>query len=119
MKLFLDSAQVEEIRRALDLWDVDGLTTNPRHIKNSGKPFGRLIEEIARLFEETDKPVSVEVNPRLSGWEEIVEDGLRLSRISPNFVIKVGAGEQGCKAVRELSARSVRTNMTLVFSVAQ
>src|SRR5262249_41545536 len=59
------------------------------------------------------------VNPRLSSWEEIVEDGLRLSRVSPSFVIKVGAGEEGCKAVRELSAQGVRTNMTLVFSVAQ
>ncbi|MBX6313992.1 MAG: transaldolase [Isosphaeraceae bacterium] len=119
MKLFLDSANLDEIRHALDLWDIDGLTTNPRHIKNSGQPFWRLIEEIAELFEGTNKPVSVEVNPRLTAWEAIVDNGLRLAAISPNIVVKVGAGEAGFKAVRELASRGVRTNVTLVFSIAQ
>jgi transaldolase len=119
MKLFLDSAHSGEIRQALESWEIDGLTTNPRHIKNSGKPFLRVLEEIAGLFQGTDKPVSVEVNPHLSDWREIVDEGLRLARISPNFVIKVGAGEAGCRAVRALTARGVRTNVTLVFSVAQ
>ncbi len=119
MKLFLDSAQVDEIRHALEFWDIDGLTTNPRHIRDSGKPFRQVIEEIARLFDGTDKPVSVEVDPRLNDWEQIVEQGLELARISPNFVIKVGAGEPGFKAVRELTGRGVRTNVTLVFSPAQ
>jgi transaldolase len=119
MKLFLDSAQTGEIRHALEAWDIDGLTTNPRHIKNSGKPFLRVLDEIARLFEGTKKPVSVEVNPHLTDWEAIVEEGLRLSKISPNFVIKVGAGEAGFRAVRALASQGVSTNVTLVFSVAQ
>jgi transaldolase len=119
MQLFLDSARVDEIRHALDLWDIDGLTTNPRHVKNSGQPFRRVLGAIADLFAGTDKPVSVEVDPRLTRWQEIVEQGLSLSALSPTFVIKVGAGEAGFKAVRELTRRGVRTNVTLVFSAAQ
>ncbi|MGH7201634.1 MAG: transaldolase family protein [Planctomycetaceae bacterium] len=119
MKMFLDSAQRDEIRHALDVWDVDGLTTNPRHVAGSGKPLDRVLDEVAELFAGTDKPVSVEVNPHLLDWEDIVAEGLRLSRRSPNFVIKVGAGEAGFRAVRELSRQGVRTNVTLVFSVTQ
>jgi transaldolase len=119
MKLFLDSAHTGEIRQALESWDIDGLTTNPRHIKNSGKPFQAVLEEIADLFHGTDKPVSVEVNPHHTDWREIVLEGMRLARMSPNFVIKVGAGEAGFRAVRSLTAEGVRTNVTLVFSVAQ
>jgi transaldolase len=119
MKLFLDSARVEEIRHALELWDVDGLTTNPRHVLASGKPLRRVLREIADLVDGTDKPVSVEVDPRLTRWQDMVEQGEDLAGLSPNFVVKVGAGEQGFRAVRELSARGVRTNVTLVFSVAQ
>jgi transaldolase len=119
MLLFLDSAKTDEIRHALDLWDIDGLTTNPRHVRDSGKPFRRVIVEIARMFEGTAKPVSVEVNPHLTDWEQIVAEGLELKQISPNFVIKVGASEGGFKAIRELSSRGVPTNATLIFSVAQ
>jgi transaldolase len=119
MQLFLDSAKTDEIRHALAMWDIDGLTTNPRHVRDSGKPFRRVIEEIARLFEGTSKPVSVEVNPHLTDWEQIVEAGLELKQISPNFVIKVGASEAGFQAIRELNRRGVPTNATLIFSVAQ
>lgn len=119
MKLFLDSAKTDEIEHALDLWDVDGLTTNPRHVQASGKSFRRVIAEIAQLFNGTDKPVSVEVNPHLTDWKQIVAEGLELSKLSPNFVIKVGASEGGFKAIRELTARGVRVNATLIFSVAQ
>jgi transaldolase len=119
MKMLLDSAIAEEIKHALEVWDIDGLTTNPRHIKNSGKPRRTVIEEIADLFAGTDKPVSVEVNPHLTDTDQIVQEALELSRISPNFVIKVGAGESGFQAVRELAGQGVRTNATLIFSVAQ
>jgi transaldolase len=119
MKMFLDSAKTDEIRYALDMWDIDGVTTNPRHVKDSGKPFRAVIEEIAELFAGTDKPISVEVDPNLTDWEAIVDQGLELSELSPNFVIKVGVGEHGFRAVRELSNQGVRVNATLVFSVAQ
>lgn len=119
MKLFLDSARTEEIEYALKMWDVDGITTNPRHVQTSGKPFRQVLAEIAGMLAGTDKPVSVEVNPHLTNWEEIVEEGLELSRLSPNFVIKVGMSEAGVKAIRELTAQGVRVNATLIFSVAQ
>lgn len=119
MKLFLDSAITEEIRHGLEYWDLDGLTTNPKHIKSSGKPFLKVIEEIAELFAGTDKPVSVEVNPHITDWEQIVEEGAKLAKMSPNFVIKVGASEGGFKAIRELTSQNIRTNATLIFSVAQ
>jgi transaldolase len=117
--MFLDSAKVDEIRHALEVWDIDGLTTNPRHVRDSGKAFQRVIEEIAELFGGSEKPVSVEVNPHLTDWEEIVDEGLRLSKISDNFVIKVGASESGFHALRELSNRGIKTNATMIFSTAQ
>ena len=119
MQLFLDSAKTDEIARAIEMWDVDGVTTNPRHIKNSGKPFRTVIGEIAELVQGSDICVSVEVDPHLTDWRKIVDQGLELSRISPNFVIKVGVSESGIKAVRELSAQNVRVNATLVHSVVQ
>src|SRR5436305_1343766 len=119
MLLFLDTAHTHEIRHALEVWDADGFTTNPRHVQASGKPRLRVFAEIADLVAGTDKPVSVEVDPRLTDWVKIVDDGLALAAMSPNFVVKVGASEHGFRAVRELTARGVRTNVTLVFSAAQ
>jgi transaldolase len=119
VKLFLDSAITDEIKHALEVWDVDGVTTNPRHVQTSGRPLLPLLEEIAGLVAGTDKPVSVEIDPRLTDWEAVVAEGLKLAALSPNFVIKVGASEPGFKAVRELTRRGVRTNVTLVFSTAQ
>lgn len=119
MKMFLDSAKVEEIRHAIEMWDIDGLTTNPRHVRDSGKAFQPLIREIAELFAGTSLPVSVEVNPHLTDWKQVVRQGQELAAMSPNFVIKVGASEAGFKAIRELAQQGVRTNATLIFTVGQ
>lgn len=119
MKLLLDSAKTEEIRHGLDLWDLDGVTTNPRHVMVSGKPFRQVIGEIAQMVAGTDKEISVEVNPHHTDWEKIVAEGKELAALSPNFVIKVGISESGCKAVRELAAAGVRVNATLIHTVAQ
>jgi transaldolase len=119
MKLFLDSAKTDEIRHALEVWDVDGITTNPRHVRDSGKPFRRVIGEIAELVGGTAKPVSVEVNPHLTEVRQIVAEGRELARLSPNFVIKVGASEAGFQAMRELARDGIRINATLIFTVAQ
>ncbi|MEZ6066561.1 MAG: transaldolase family protein [Planctomycetaceae bacterium] len=119
MRMFLDSAKVDEIRFALEHWDIDGVTTNPRHVAATGRSQAAVLEEIAALFAGTDKPVSVEVNPHLTDWREIVAAGEQLARMSDNFVIKVGASDAGFRAVRELSSRGIPTNLTLVFSVAQ
>lgn len=119
MKLFLDSADTDQIRHALEHWDVDGITTNPKHVAASGKPFRTVIGEIAEIFEGTDKPISVEVNPHLTDWREIVREGKELATLADNFVIKVGTSEAGCRAMRALAAEGIRVNATLIFSVTQ
>ncbi|HEX4148400.1 MAG TPA: transaldolase family protein [Pirellulales bacterium] len=119
MKMFLDSAKTDEIKHALETWSIDGLTTNPRHVRDAGKPFRTVLAEIAELFRGTDKPVSVEVDPHLTDWREIFTQGRELAKLSPNFVVKIGSGESGMRAVRELAAAGIRVNVTLVFSVAQ
>lgn len=119
MKLFLDSAKTDEIRYALENWGLDGLTTNPRHVRDSGKPFRVVLNEIAELFSGTEAPVSVEVDPHLTDWEAITAQGRELARLSPNFVVKIGASESGLRAVRKLAAEGIQVNVTLVFSTAQ
>lgn len=119
MKFFLDSAHVHEIEHALAHWGLDGVTTNPRHVQVSGKPFMTVIKEIAGLFAGTDKTVSVEVNPHHTEAQAMVAEGLTLAAISPNFVIKLPATEAGFKAVELLKAQGVRSNLTLAFSAMQ
>ena len=119
MKIFLDSAKTDEIEYALDMWDIDGVTTNPRHVLVSGKPFLKVIAEIGEIFAGTDKPVSVEVNPHLDDWNEMVKEGKKLAAMSPNFIIKLPATEPGFKAVYELASDGIKSNLTLAFSPAQ
>jgi transaldolase len=119
MKFFLDSAQVHEIEYALKMWNIDGVTTNPRHVQASGEPFLAVIREIACLFAATDKTVSVEVNPHHNDFEKMVSEAEELAAISPNFVIKLPATEPGYKAVAVLKEKGIRANLTLVFSCTQ
>lgn len=119
MQFFLDSADVGEIAQALERWDIDGVTTNPRHVQASGKPFLKVINEIGKLVEGSEKTVSVEVSPHLTDWREMVEQGERLAAMSPNFVVKIHCVDGAFRAVRELKQRGVRTNVTLVFSATQ
>ena len=119
MKLFLDSARVDEIEYALDTWDIDGVTTNPRHVQVSGQSFMAAIKAIGNLFEGTDKTASVEVNPHIMDPGEMVAEAEKLAGISPNFVIKLQCVEPAFKAIRQLKKQNVRVNMTLVFSAAQ
>jgi transaldolase len=119
MKYFLDSAIIDEIKYALDMYAVDGVTTNPRHVQTAGKPFMTTIREIAEIFKGTDLPVSVEVNPHYADWKEMVTEGKKLAAISPNFVIKLPATEPGFRALRALRAEEIRVNLTLVFSGSQ
>lgn len=119
MKLFLDSAKVDEIAYALDAFDIDGVTTNPRHVQAAGKPFMTVIREIARLVEGTEKPVSVEVNPHFVTYQEMLSEAEKLAAISPNFVIKLQCIEPAFKVSRVLAKKDIRTNITLVFNAAQ
>ncbi len=119
MKFFIDSAKADEIQYALEMWEIDGVTTNPRHIRNSGKPFLQAIQDIAALVQGTDKPVSVEVNPHLDDPDEMVVEAQRLAAMSPNFVIKIPATDAGFRALRTLHGEGIRVNVTLVFSAIQ
>jgi transaldolase len=101
------------------MWNLDGVTTNPRHVQSSGKPFMTVIREIGSLVAGTDKAVSVEVNPHHTEYEKMVAEGETLATISPNFVIKLPATEAGFKAVAVLKDKGVRSNLTLVFSTSQ
>jgi transaldolase len=119
MKFFLDSAIVDEIQYALDTFDIDGVTTNPRHVQVSGKPFLTVIKEIAKLVEGTDKTISVEVNPHYMTYEEMVPEAEKLAAISPNFVIKIQCIEPAFKVIETLAKMDIRVNCTLIFSAMQ
>ena len=125
MKYFLDSARLDEIRTAYETFGIDGVTTNPRHIMLSGKPFLTAIGDIAGWVraEGLDGyerfPVSVEIDPRLSRAEDMIAAARPIAAMSPNFVIKIPATEAGITAARALEREGIRTNVTLVFSAAQ
>ena len=95
MKYFLDSAKLDEIKLAYNTFGIDGVTTNPRHIMLSGKPFLTAITDIANWIKEEGLegyekfPVSVEINPHLDDTEEMIAAAKKVSAISENFVIKI------------------------------
>lgn len=125
MKFFLDSAKLDEIKYAYNTFGIDGVTTNPRHIMLSGKPFMTAITDIANWMKEEDLegvdkfPVSVEINPHFTDADEMVEMAKKISSLCPNFVIKIPAIEGGITAARKLEAMGIRTNVTLIFSPSQ
>ena len=119
MKFFLDSALVDQVEYALTTFDIDGVTTNPRHVQVSGKPFMTVIREIADLVAGTEKTVSVEVNPHFRTYEEIVPEAEKLAAISPNFVIKIQCMESAFRAIEALAKKDIRVNCTLIFSAMQ
>jgi transaldolase len=119
MKYFLDSGKIEEIRYAYENYKIQGVTTNPRHIRDSGKTFMTVINELAEEFKDKYFPISVEVNPHLEKSEDMIAAAKKMSPISKNFVIKVPCTEQGLIAAKKLEEQGVRTNVTLVFSPSQ
>ncbi len=125
MKYFLDSAKLDEINEAYETFGIDGVTTNPRHIQNSGKPFLTAITDIANWVKEKGLtgyevfPVSVEINPHLDDVDEMIKMAKEVAAISPNFVIKIPSTASGITAARRLEKEGIRTNLTLVFSPAQ
>jgi len=110
---------VDEVRFALDTFDIDGVTTNPRHVQVSGKPFLSVIQEIGKMVSGTEKTVSVEVNPHLTDYDEIMQEARKLAALSPNFVIKLQCMEPTIRAIPALAQEGIRVNMTLVFSASQ
>ena len=119
MKFFLDSAKYDEVKYATEMWNIKGVTTNPRHIYASGRPFMSVIRELGQLFEGTDKTISVEINPHIIKWDDMVEQAQEYAKISPNFVIKLPSNESGFKACQVLTSKGIRCNVTLAFSALQ
>jgi transaldolase len=125
MKYFLDSAKIDEIREAYSTFGIDGVTTNPNHIMNSGKPFYTVIAELAAFVKENGLegyekfPVSVEINPHLDDVDEMIAMARKISGMCENFVIKIPCTASGITAARALEKEGIRTNLTLVFSASQ
>jgi transaldolase len=120
VKFFLDSAMIDEISHARDMWDIDGVTTNPRHVQVSGKPFLVVVREIGEMFKGTGKTVSVQTNPHNhDNAEAIISEGQKLAAMNENFVIKMPCTEAGFKACKVLSDGGIRCNLTLCFSAMQ
>ena len=114
MKLFIDTANVEEIRLAAELGVICGVTTNPSLIAKEGRDFKTVVKEITQLV---DGPVSAEVISLKK--DEMVNEAIELAGIHKNIVIKIPMCAEGLKAVKILSARGIKTNVTLIFSSAQ
>lgn len=114
MKFFLDTANVEQIKRAVKAGVVDGVTTNPTLIAKEGKSQHALIKEIAALVKG---PISVEGNG--TTCEELVKEAEVYSKWAPNIIVKIPMTEEGIKAVRILEKKGIHTNVTLVFSPSQ
>lgn len=114
MKFFLDTANIEEIKRINELGLVDGVTTNPSLIAKEGRDFETVIKEIAQLV---DGPVSAEVIAL--DYDGMVAEARNLAKWADNVVVKIPMTEAGLRAVNTLSKEGIKTNVTLIFSVAQ
>lgn len=114
MKIFIDTANVEEIKKAAKLGVIDGVTTNPSLIAREGRDLKEVIEEICSIV---DGPISAEVMSLKS--EEMVVEARELVKLHKNIVIKIPMCEEGLKAAYILSKEGIRTNITLIFSAQQ
>ena len=114
MKLFIDTAMIDEIKEAWSWGILDGVTTNPTHVAASGKKFRSVIEEICAIV---DGPISAEAVSLDA--EGIIKEAKEISKIHKNIVVKVPVIREGFKAVKQLSQMGIKTNMTLNFNASQ
>ncbi|CAM2905602.1 fructose-6-phosphate aldolase [Hathewaya histolytica] len=114
MKIFIDTANVEDIKKAAEFGILDGVTTNPSLIAKEGRDLKEVIEEICSIV---DGPISAEVISLEA--DKMVEEGIELSKLHKNIVIKIPMCEEGLKAVSRLSKEGIKTNVTLIFSAQQ
>ncbi len=116
MKFFVDTANVEEIRKANDMGIICGVTTNPSLIAKEGRDFNQVIAEIASIV---DGPISGEVKATTTDAEGMIKEGREIAAIHPNMVVNIPMTVEGLKAVKVLHAEGIKTNVTLIFSAAQ
>jgi transaldolase len=114
MQLFIDTAKIDEIREAWSWGILDGVTTNPTHIAATGKRFFDVLQEICGIVEG---PISAEVVSLTAG--EIINEAQIISKMHKNIVVKVPLIREGIKAVRVLTEKGIKTNMTLNFNATQ
>lgn len=116
MKFFIDTANVEEIKKANDMGVICGVTTNPSLIAKEGRDFKEVITEITNIV---DGPISGEVKATTVDAETMIEEGRQIAKIHPNMVVKIPMTVEGLKATKVLSTEGIKTNVTLVFSANQ
>lgn len=114
MKFFIDTANIEEIKKGLELGMVDGVTTNPSLVSKEQRPFSDILADICAIV---DGPISAEVVSLEA--DGMVEEARELAKISDNIVVKIPMIEEGLKAVKRLTEENIKTNVTLVFSSSQ
>lgn len=114
MKFFADTANIEEIKQIKKWGLLDGVTTNPTIISRENKPFREVVAEILKIV---DGPVNLEVIS--TDAEGMIKEAIKLASLSPNVVVKIPMTTEGIIAVKELSSRGVKTNVTLTFSPTQ
>lgn len=116
MKFFIDTANVEDIKKANDMGVICGVTTNPSLIAKEGRNFSEVIKEIASIV---DGPISGEVKATTVDAEGMISEGREIAKIHPNMVVKIPMTEEGLKATKVLASEGIKTNVTLVFSANQ
>ena len=116
MRFFIDTANVDDIRKANDMGVICGVTTNPSLIAKEGRVFEDVIAEIASIV---DGPISGEVKATTTDAEGMIREVREIAKIHPNMVVKIPMTAEGLKAVKVLSAEGVKTNVTLIFTANQ
>ena len=114
MKIFLDTANVAEIKEGVALGVVDGVTTNPSLIAKEKRPFRPLVEEICSIV-----PGDVSLEVVATAFEDMVKEGEQLAQVAPNAVVKIPLTQDGLKAVKHLTGKGIRVNQTLCFTAPQ
>ena len=116
MRFFIDTANVEDIKKANDMGVICGVTTNPSLIAKEGRDFKEVIAEIASIV---DGPISGEVKATTTDAEGMIAEGREIAKIHPNMVVKIPMTVEGLKAVKVLTAEGIKTNVTLIFTANQ
>ncbi|MGN1167399.1 MAG: fructose-6-phosphate aldolase [Lachnospiraceae bacterium] len=116
MKFFIDTAKVEDIKKANDMGVICGVTTNPSLIAKEGRVFEEVIAEIASIV---DGPISGEVKATTVDAEGMIKEGRAIAAIHPNMIVKLPMTVEGLKACKALTAEGIKTNVTLIFTVNQ
>ena len=116
MKFFLDSANVEDIKKANDMGVICGVTTNPSLIAKEGRDFNEVIAEISSIV---DGPISGEVKATTIDTDGMIIEGRKIAKIHKNMLVKIPMTSEGLKATKVLSAEGIKVNVTLIFTAAQ